>query len=101
MVTAAEFDHLAQSLDGVVSKPHFDRRAYAVKRNFATLAGDGASANLLFTPDEQDMRCALHPGVLTPVPNKWGERGWTTLRLEGADAELTLALLQAARAHAG
>jgi hypothetical protein len=52
-----------------------------VRRIYATLAADGDPANLMFTPDEQALKCELAPGTFTPVPNAWGARGATTAKL--------------------
>ncbi len=40
---------------------------------------------VLVIPKDQQLRCALHPGALSPVANKWGHRGWTTLDLGGGN----------------
>lgn len=52
-----------------------------MRRIYATLAADGDTANLMFTPDEQALKCELAPGTFTPVPNAWGARGATTAKL--------------------
>lgn len=96
MVTPGEFTSIALSFDGVTAYPHFDRTAYKIRRIFVTLAGDGRSANVKLARDEQDMRCTLHPRVLSPVPNKFGEQGWTTIDLAVADSDLVRSLLASA-----
>lgn len=88
-MTADEFSAIAIAFPKAASKPHFDRIAFHVDvprgKTFATLAGDGTSANLVLSIDEQGMVCGAEPGLFAPVPNKWGEKGWTTLQLGGAD----------------
>lgn len=69
-------------------------------RTYATLAADGLSANLKFTPDEQEFKCAMAPDLFSPIPNKWGEQGWTTLRLDRAEADEVEAALVMAHRHA-
>lgn len=98
MITAADFRNLALSFEGVSQRAHFDRQAFRVRRNFATLAADGQSANLLLSPEEQQMKCEFHPGSFAPVANKWGARGWTVVRFAAVDPEiLRLALEEAWR----
>ena len=90
------FREAALSFAGVVEQPHFERRAFKAKRIFASLAPDGTSANILLTRDEQEHLCALHPDALAPVPNKWGQRGWTVLQLTRTPDDLLPSLLAAA-----
>ncbi|MGE0061553.1 MAG: MmcQ/YjbR family DNA-binding protein [Xanthobacteraceae bacterium] len=95
MVSAAEFRKLALQFEGVEERPHFDRAAFRVVRNFATLAPDKKSVNFKFAPDEQAMKCAVHPQAFSPVPNAWGAQGWTTAvlsKLTAAEARDALAL---------
>jgi hypothetical protein len=72
MATAQDFRRVALSLEGTIEAPHFDRTAFKVRRIYATLAADGDTANLMFTPDEQALKCELAPGTFTPVPNAGG-----------------------------
>ena len=78
MSTAADFRRIALSLEGTTEAPHFERRAFKVKRIYATLAADGKSANFKFAPDEQALNCAVAPDAFAPVPNAWGRQCWTT-----------------------
>jgi hypothetical protein len=94
--------HAAPSLcpSSRVISTHFDRVAFKVVRIYATLAADGRTANLKFTPDEQEFRCMMAPEAFAPVPNAWGKQGWTTANLSKlSTAELTNAL-ETAWAHA-
>ena len=99
-MTGEEFRALALALPGTEEAPHFDRTTFRVRRNYPTLPADGASANLLLTPDEQAHYADLSAAV-RPVPNKWGQRGWTTIDLVDADADLTGAILSAAWRNGG
>ncbi len=96
MATADDMKNIALALEGTVAAPHFDRTAFKVKRNYATLAGDGLTANLKLTPDEQELKCITHAEAFSPVPNAWGKQGWTTVKLAALDeAELHAALTMA------
>lgn len=87
MVDGPDLRRIALSLPGTVEAPHFDRAAFKVDRIYATLAADGATANVNFTPDEQEFKCQLAPDVFAPVANAWGRSGWTTMTLAAATEE--------------
>jgi hypothetical protein len=57
MATAKNLRRIALSLEGTSEAPHFDRTAFKVAPIYATLAADGVTANLKFTPDEQALKC--------------------------------------------
>jgi hypothetical protein len=100
MADAEGFTRTALALPGAVSAPHFDRIAFKVRRTFATLAADGLSANLCFTPEEQELKCMVAPRIFQRIDNGWGRQGWTTMWLaEASDADV-LAALAMAHAHA-
>ena len=100
MATAADVRKLALALEGTTEHPHFDRAAFKVKRIYATLAADGLTANLKFTPDEQEFKAMLAPESFAPVDNAWGRQGWTTVTLARTTAEELRAALVMAHAHA-
>lgn len=100
MVDSQDFARIALALPGATSAPHFDRTAFKVKRTFATLAADGLSANLKFTPDEQEFKCQLAPEVFRAIDNGWGRQGWTTMWLARATKEDVAAALAMAHVHA-
>src|SRR5215470_15239285 len=81
MATARDLRRIALSLQGTTEAPHFDRTAFKVKRIYATLAPDGRTANLKFTPDEQELKCLTASDAFSPIPNAWGKQGWTTAKL--------------------
>jgi YjbR len=78
MATAEDLRKLALSLEGTTEQPHFDRAAFKVARIYATLAQDKLTANLKFSPDEQEFKCMMLPDAFMPIPNAWGKQGWTT-----------------------
>jgi hypothetical protein len=61
MVDAAGFRRIALSFPGASERPHFDRIAFRARVTFATLAPDGATANLKLAPDQQALKCAVAP----------------------------------------
>jgi hypothetical protein len=100
MTSSSDFRAIALALVGTTEAPHFDRAAFKVARIYATLAADGQTANLKFTPDEQEFKAMLAPEALVPIDNGWGRQGWTTAVLAKlSEAELRAAL-EMAHAHA-
>jgi len=93
MATAADLRRMALALEGTTEAPHFDRAAFKVARIFVTLAADGLTANFMFTPDEQALKCTTAPDAFAAIPNAWGKRGATTAILANLSAaELESAL---------
>jgi hypothetical protein len=96
MATAQDFRRVALSLEGTIEAPHFDRTAFKVRRIYATLAPDGKTANLMLTPDQQALKCAVAPEAFSAIPNAWGARGATTAKLSALSVpELRSALTTA------
>jgi hypothetical protein len=100
MADAATLTRLALALPGVEDYPHFDRRAFKARVTFATLAPDGRTANLKFSPDEQQWKCTLAPEAFTALANAWGLKGWTCATLAPLSEEELAAALQMAWRHA-
>ena len=100
MATAKDLRRLALALEGTTEAPHFDRTAFKVKRIYVTLAPDEKTANFLFTPDAQRLKCAVAPDACAPVPNKWGEHGATTATLSKLKVPELRVALEMAWQHA-
>ena len=90
MITLEAFNQLALSFPGTEATPHFDRTAFKVvkKRIFATLHEKSKTANLVLSLDEQKAFCEFDPDAIHPVPNKWGEKGWTAFDLQKVSREV-------------
>jgi hypothetical protein len=99
MANAKDLRRIALSLEGTTEAPHFDRAAFKVSRIYVTLAADGRTANFKFTPDEQELKCLLAPEAFAPVPNAWGQQGWTTAKLSALSTADLKAALEAAWRH--
>ena len=92
MTTAEDLRRIALGLEGTTEAPHFDRTAFKVARIYVTLAADELTANFMFTPDEQALKCLTAPDAFSAIPNGWGKRGATTAIL----AHLSAAELESA-----
>jgi len=100
MATANDLRRLARALEGTTEAPHFERTAFKVARIYATLAADGKSANLMYPPDEQELRCAMLPAAFAPVPGGWGRNGATTVTLAAVSVEQLEEALRCAWSYA-
>ncbi len=78
-----QFTELALSFPNTEAVKHHDRKAFKLigKRIFATLHTATNSANMRLSKEEQTTFCTLNDHIY-PVPNKWGEQGWTTFELQ-------------------
>ncbi|WP_192346326.1 MmcQ/YjbR family DNA-binding protein [Algoriphagus sp. Y33] len=98
MITSESFAQMALSLPGTERAPHFDRTAFKVtkRRIFASLHEKSNSANLALSLEEQSAFCEYEPEAIYPVPNKWGEKGWTTFELDKVSKEVLYEALTSA-----
>ncbi len=98
MITWKAFQELALSFPHTEQVKHFEREGFKVtgRRMFATYLEKDHTVNVFLTPAEQQVFCAMSPGAIFPVPNKWGEKGATTFVLERVEK----AILQEALASA-
>ncbi|MEQ9102783.1 MAG: MmcQ/YjbR family DNA-binding protein [Imperialibacter sp.] len=95
MVTTEIFRKIALSFPGVEEMPHFDRAAFKARVIFATLHESSRTANIKFNEVDQSVFCEFEKGVF-PVPNKWGQQGWTTFELDKVPEELVKDALETA-----
>lgn len=92
-----QFRMRALSFPGASESPHFERTSFRVqKKIFATLAEREGLACLMLSPEDQDVFVALGKPAVYPVPNKWGEKGATFVRLADVNEELLVDALTAA-----
>ena len=99
MATGKDLRRMALTLEGTAEAPHFDRAAFKVQRIYVTLSPDERIANFKFTPDEQELKCLVAPEAFAPVPNAWGQQGWTTATLSSLSAAELKAALETAWRH--
>lgn len=103
-MTTEEFRALALSLPRAIEKPHFNRASFRVDaprgKTIATLLEEAATANVFLTVEEQEMLIGAEPQIFSKVPNKWGDKGATTIALEAADETTALSALKMSWRHA-
>ena len=103
-MTIDEFRELALSLPLAIEKPHFDRASFRVDaprgKTIATLLEANATANVFLSVEEQEMLIGAEPSIFSKVPNKWGDKGATTIQLSAADQQTALSALIMSWKHA-
>lgn len=83
-----EFRALALAFPEAVESSHFDTADFRVRgKIFATLREADGRAVLKLSPDEQQLLMETSPGLFEPVKGSWGQKGWTRIDLDRADAD--------------
>lgn len=97
MITGETFAKMALSFAGTEQVPHFERIGFKItgRRMFATYLEKDNTANVFLTPAEQAVFCGMDEGIY-PVPNKWGEKGATTMNLNTVPKNIVLEALLSA-----
>lgn len=88
---------MALSFPETSQKPHFDRLAFRTTRKiFVTLHEGSATINVKLSPESQSVYASIDPAIIYPVPNKWGQQGWTTVVLADTPEDLIREMVQMA-----
>jgi hypothetical protein len=83
MVSIKAVREFALSFPGTDEHPHFDRKAFRVKKKiFATLSEKDKTLNLKLKLIDQSVFCSFDNTVIYPVPGGWGRMGYTTVNLK-------------------
>jgi len=83
MISVDEARKLAMAFPGTVELPHFEKISFRTKKKiFMTVDEQKGLAVLKFTPEDQSVFSSSPDGSITPIPNKWGLQGWTTVNLK-------------------
>lgn len=87
MLTDDDFRKMAMVFPEAEELPHFEKTSFRVnKKIFATLS-DGIAC-LKFSPMEQSVFSTTDKTTIYPVPNKWGQQGWTFINLKQVRKEM-------------
>jgi hypothetical protein len=83
MVSIETVRKLALSFPETDEHPHFERRAFRVRKKiFATLSEKDRTVSLKLTPADQSVFCAFDKSVIYPVSGGWGRMGFTLVNLK-------------------
>jgi hypothetical protein len=81
MIDLETTHELLQNMPNATEEPHFDKPAYKINgKIFATFNIENHWVTLRLTPEQQVEFCE-NPAIY-PVPNKWGQQGWTHVNLD-------------------
>jgi hypothetical protein len=87
MVTADQAREIALSLPGAEPGAHFETSDFRVRNKiFCTLPEDDRMT-VRIAPEEQAALMAENPATFSRPENRWGQQGWTFIRLSGIEAD--------------
>jgi len=82
MVTFERIREIALSLDGVEEMPHFDKTSFRIKKKiFLTMNEKENRICVKLSLIDQSAFGVFDPLCIFPVPNKFGNQGWTLIDL--------------------
>lgn len=97
MITQDRIRQIALSFDNSTEEPHFEKTSFRFKNKiFATLDEKLNKVVVKLTPVQQSVYCTIDDKMIHPIPNKWGNQGWTMISLELIDEDLLMELLEIA-----
>ena len=97
MVAINTFKELALSFPETVEMPHFEKTSFRVRNKiFATLAEKEMRAMIKLPLLNQSIFCAIHAGMIYPVPGSWGKKGATYFELTKVSKTILKEALQTA-----
>lgn len=83
MVSIEKVRKLALSFPQTDEHPHFDRKAFRVKKKIcATLSEKYFTVSLKLNLTDQSVFCAYDATIIYPVPGGWGRMGFTYVNLK-------------------
>ena len=89
MISIDTFRQLALAHPNSTEQPHFEKTSFRIKKKiFATLDLKKNHATLKLSEADQDIFSLVDKNAIYPVPNKWGQQGWTVFELEKTQEEL-------------
>lgn len=97
MISNTAFKKYALAFPETEETPHFENKAYKVKKKiFVTHNVKESRCCVRLTPEEQSLFCLMDKELIYPVPNKWGKQGWTLVNLKLVSKEMLTEVLTAA-----
>lgn len=97
MVSYNSLQKLALSFPETFELPHFEKTSFRVnKKIFATYDKNRKVACLKLSPEDQDIFSLADREHIYPVPNKWGQQGWTYFDINFVRKEVFSSALEAA-----
>lgn len=89
MISIDTFRTLALAFPEATEEPHFEEISFRIKKKiFATIDEKNNKGVLKFNEIDQSVFCASSEKFFYPVPNKWGQKGWTFVDLAKVPLEM-------------
>lgn len=89
MATIDTLRRICLAYEETTEEPHFEKTSFRVKKKiFVTYGSKTDEACVLLRPDQQSVYCSIDSSVIYPVPNKWGLKGATFIRLKNIKISL-------------
>ena len=89
MITFAMLKELAFSFPEVTEEPHFEKISFQVKKKIFVAWNENINkATIKLSEIDQAAFLAASGGTISPVNNKWGKQGWTTIDMKRVNADL-------------
>jgi len=83
MITEKKLRQIALSFENTSEEPHFEKTSFRIKKKiFASYDSKNKLVCVKLTPEDQASFCSFDKTIIYPVPNKWGQQGWTFISLE-------------------
>lgn len=97
MISLEAFRKLSLSFPETTEEPHFEKTSFRIKKKiFATLDIKNSIACIKLSATDQDIFCLIDKEIIYPVPNKWGQQGWTLINLDKIKKPLLIDVLTTA-----
>lgn len=97
MINIDVLRQIALTLPEATEEPHFEKTSFRVnKKIFATAVPKHSRATVKLSTADQDIFCTFDSDVIYPVPNKWGQQGWTHINLQSVKEEMLIEILKTA-----
>ncbi|MFD2521895.1 MmcQ/YjbR family DNA-binding protein [Emticicia soli] len=97
MIDEATLREIVLSFPDAVEQPHFEKTSFRAKKKiFATYSKHEHRACLKLSVSDQSLFCAFNKAIIYPLPNKWGQQGWTLFELTKLEKEMIEAALETA-----
>lgn len=88
---------LCLALPNTSEQPHFEKTSFRVgKKIFASFDVKNNKACFKLPATEQDIFSQAAGGFIYPIPNKWGQQGWTFAELDKADKRVVKQMIEVA-----
>ena len=85
------------SFPKTTEEPHFEKTSFRVKKKiFGTYSSKLNTLNVKLSSIDQNVFAAMAKGIIYPVPNKWGNQGWTIVELDKVEDEMLIDILKIA-----